>query len=257
MTISAALVGAQVPALVQVVVSEAPDGEAWTVTGSTGSFTWTVPGGSGVGDGEQLVLIDNMAPPNTPVTYTFTSASVTEESDPITVPLDGDLALHTLDGQRSVVVNLMDGSLDTELPSNTALFHVPGRARPVVRYTALSDVVSSLVVRVPTADANAFRAVLASGAPIIYRSSVPLEDTDPVGVIAVTSVRSRLYFLNGFRDWVLGFAVVDNPFQDQALGAFSWDFFDEVWADLDWDDFDASMSGRTWDEFDALDWTTV
>lgn len=255
MTVTASLVGSQTPPLVQIVVSVAPDGEAWTVTGSTGAFTWSVPGGEGVGEGMQVVLADNLTPPNTPVTYTFTSDSVTEVSNSVTVPQDEDLTLQTLDGQKSVGVDLMDGSLDTELPTNMATFRVPGRARPVLRYDVVGDIVSQFVVRVPTAEATALREVLSSGAPIIYRAAGALEDVPPVGVVAIMRAQSGLYFTNGFREWTLGFVAVDNPFADVRLGAFSWEgAFDAAFDTLDWGDFNAAFATLKWDQFDTYDW---
>ena len=56
--ITVSLIGAVDPPLVQIVLSATPLGETWTVTGTDGDFTWTVPGAMGVGDGMQLALVD-------------------------------------------------------------------------------------------------------------------------------------------------------------------------------------------------------
>lgn len=67
--ITATLVGAGDPQDVQIVVSEVPAGATWRVTGHAGDWSWTVPGGEGVGDGGQVVLLDNRAPGNREVVY--------------------------------------------------------------------------------------------------------------------------------------------------------------------------------------------
>lgn len=255
--ITAALIGGQSPQLVQIIISATPDGEPWTLTGHAGDYTWDVPGGTGVGDGEQLSLTDNLAPGNREIVYTLVSTSGEESSDPLTVPFATDLVLQSLNGQFSLAVDLLQGSLEFEHPTNMATFRVPRRARPVVRYDVLGDVVSAFNIRVDVADTPALRTILKSGEPVVYRCGAEIVDLDPVGVIAITSVTSpRVYTAHGHRIWNLGYELVDHPNLDRRLGAFSWDFVDGVLEERDWDEFDTLMSGLSWNEFDVLDWTT-
>lgn len=72
-TVSAALLSGS-PAPVQVVVTGVPVGEPFEVRGQLGMDSWSVPGGRGVGDGSQVVLVDSRAPLRSAVTYTVTTS---------------------------------------------------------------------------------------------------------------------------------------------------------------------------------------
>lgn len=257
MTVTATLVGGQNPQLVQIVVDEAPDGETWTLTGTAGDYTWQVPGGAGIGDGDQVVRVDNRTPGNLPIVYTFTAESGAESSSPITVTFARDMVLQSMDGQITLQLELLDESLDTELPVNGARFRVPGRPRPVVRYDVTGDVIGQFRVMVPVADSNTFRQLFASGAPILYRLGVSIMDLDLVSTITITSITSRAHQTGNLRVWNLGYELVDDPFADVPLGAFTWDYVDDALAALDWDDSDAFFTGTTWDEIDRYDWSTL
>lgn len=255
--ITASLVAGQTPQLVQLVVDEAPDGESWTITGTAGGRTWQVPGGAGVGTGEQIVLVDNRTPGNQPVTYTFTSESGSETSDPVTVVFRNDIVLQTLDGQYAADLHLEGGSLDVQLSPNVAAFQIPGRARPVVRYDVVNDIVSEFVLRVPFSQTQELRNVLAAGQPVVYRFGDTSYDLDPVGVIVVTSIKAEAYPTANLRFWTLGYTLLDDVWLDIALGAFTWDDFDAAMEGRTWDDFDALFSTLAWDAFDTTDWTAV
>jgi len=259
MTVTAMLVGGQSPPLVQVVVDDAPDGEAWTLTGSAAGTTWTVPGGVGIGEGDQVSRTDNLAPGNVPVVYTFTSTSVIESSTPVIVPFGKRAVLQTLDGQRTLQVDLRMGSDAINLPTSIASFRIPGRSRPVHRYDVLGDVVSELRILVPLSQTKQFRELLASGAPIVYRFGEPVVDLDLVGVIALSRVSStEVLYARQERAWDLQYEISDHPLQDVPVGAFSWDVFDAAFAGAEWDDgFDQTFATLTWDQFDTFDLSTL
>jgi hypothetical protein len=286
MSVVASLVPGRSPQLVQIIVDEIPDGASWRLVGhvgeytpglapgldvlpgedtvpadsvfTDGSYSWVVPGGTGVGDGDQVVLVDTRSPGNVPVVYRLEVDEVVESSEPVTVPFQNDIVLQTLDGQKAVDVELLAGSLDVELPTNVATFRVPGRPRPVVRYDVLSDVVSAFVVRVPMGLTSEFRAVIASGAPIVYRFGATSFDLDPVGVVALTSVQGDPYPTVEQRWWTLGYVLTDDPFADVRLGAFTWvDGFDAAFEGRPWTDLDEAFTGLEWDAFDTADWGSV
>lgn len=286
MSVVASLVSGQAPQLVQVVVDGVPEGEAWELTGHVGElapgllpgagvvpgagtivtdsvfedagYSWVVPGGSGVGDGGQVVLVDNRSPGNVPVTYRLTTASGEEDSGSVRVPFRNDIVLQTLDGQATVDLELMAGSLDMSWEPSVSSFRVPGRARPVVRYDVLSDVRSAFVVKVPFDATPELRRVLTSGAPIVYRFGDTSFDLDPVGVAVVRSVESEAFPTADMRLWTLGYELVDDPFADVRLGAFSWDSgFDVAFEGRPWSHFNQAFSGLSWDAFDKSDWSVV
>lgn len=255
--ITAILVGAGTPQLVQIVVDETPDGELWALTGSAASgYTWTVPGGEGIGDGEQLSIVDNRAPGNVPITYTFTAETVTEESDPITVPM-GEFVLQSLDGQVTLQLELLDTSLDFQFRTRKTRFDIPGRKRPVSRYTLSGDREGTFSVMVPTSDTATFMRLFESGEPVLYRCGRQIFDFPLVSVIDVSDPAAIGYQRAGIRVWALPYVTVDDPFMDQRLGAFAWDFFDDTNAAREWDDFDALFAATAWDQFDTVDWTTL
>jgi len=283
MSVTASLIAGQSPQLVQIVVDDIPDGAEWVLTGAVGEYTpgltpgddllpsedtlpydseftpggysWTVPGGYGVGDGGQVVLVDNRTPGNVPFVYTLTVTGGVESSNAVEVPFPTDMVLQSLDGQRTLPVELLDGSLDVELPVNAALFRIPGRARPVTRFDVLGDVVSTFKVMVPVEDSARFRALIASGEPVLYRLGASVMDFDPVSVMQLTSVSSVGYSNEGLRVWDLGYALVDDPYADVRLGAFTWDQFDDAFAT--WGQFDAAFTGLSWDDMDRTDWANA
>lgn len=255
--ITAALVGGGSPQRVQLIVDATPDGELWTLTGSDGTHTWSVPGGAGVGDGDQLTLTDNRGPGNRAIVYTFASASVTESSDPIVIPFDGDFVLQSLNGQRSLTVGLLRGSLDVALEVSQGRFRIPGRPRPVVRYAATGDLEGTFSLLVSTAQSAEFLDLLASGEPLLYRSGAVIFDLPPVGVFAYGNPSAVGYQPSGLRVWTMPYVLVDDPYMEERLGAFSWDFFDETNDARDWDAFDALFAASSWNQFDTVDWSTL
>lgn len=253
--ITASLIGGSVPSDVQIVVSTAPNGVPWTLVGSAAGSSWTVPGGAGVGDGGQVVRIDNRTPGNVPVTYTFTAGGLVEASAPVTVAIGRDGVLQRLDGSAAVSVELARPSLDTELALNVASFAVPGRRLPVFRHTATGAGGGSFVVRV--FDPDDFDAVMAPGGPVLFRAASGSFDLPRVMVIQPMGLSSTAFDLQGYREWSMPYLFAPDPFMDVVLGGFAWDEFDAAWAGKTWDEFDARMSGIPWDQFDTFDWSLL
>lgn len=257
MAITADLVGSETPQRVQIVVSATPSGQSWTLYGSAGDLEWVVPGGMGVGDGNQLTLIDNRGPLNTPITYRFV-ANTTQTAAPITrVQALGDAVIQSLDGQTTVVVNMQDGSQNWELQPNQQLFRIPNRRKNVARYAATSDQVGQVIFKAPFSVTPVVDGLFATGQPLLLLFTAPALDLPLVLLFMPTGVSSTGSVVTSIREWVVPYVLVDDPYLDVRLGAFSWDYFDQVWAGKTWNDFDAFMSGRSWNEFDSIDWSTV
>lgn len=262
--ITAALIGAREPRLVQIGVSSTVPGERWVVVGSASGLTWTVPGAEGMGDGGAVTLIDNRALLNTPVTYTLASDSSNENSTAVTVATsdDVDVVIESLDGQRLLSAQLSDGTEVIEMAPAVELYEVPGRRNPASRYTATSNPFGVLVVRVPIADSPAMDALLSDGEPLLVRLSQPTFDLPPVQVVQVTSIAATGFLVGAYRHWRLGYRRVDDPFMDRRLGAYTWDFIDSLQAQgaaviRDGDAMEQLLSGLTWDQIDAYDWSVV
>ena len=255
--ITANLIGGGSPQVVQIVVDATPVGAPWTLTGAAGDWVWTVPGGEGIGDGAQLTLTDNRAPGNVPIVYTFTAGAASQSSVPLPVPFPGDFVLQSLTGSRALTLGLLKGSLEIQLRSRQARFDVAGRRRPVVRHDVTGDVEGTLVLLVPIAETRDFFEMLETGEPLVYRLGTQVMDLDPVGVFTYGDLASVPYQARGLRAWSMAYALIDDPYLDVRLGAFSWDDFEAAWAGKTWNEFDTRVAGLTWDQFDAFDWSTL
>ncbi|EIC09157.1 hypothetical protein OR221_0865 [Microbacterium laevaniformans OR221] len=261
--ITATLVGATSPQLVQVNVSSVPDGETWLLTGVAGAFSWVVPGGQGVGDGGQVVLVDNGAPLNVEVTYALTTDVGVETSAPIVIPhTDGDMVIQSLNGQRSVSVLLLDETQDVQMDDSLALFTVPGRRQPVSRYSAMGERRGTIRMRLDVDRTPDLDAVLAPGEPVLCRLAITAFDIPPVQVVHISKPSATGFLVGLYRHWELPYVPVANPYMDQRLGAFTWDYIgalQKVGSTVrrSGDVMEAIMAGRTWDQVDAFDWSVL
>jgi len=223
-------------------------------------YSWTPPGGTGIGAGEQVVLTDNRAPGNEDVVYTLVTESGEQHSTALRVlfPEGKDTVLQSGDARRTLAVALLAGSAEIELPTNVASFRVPGRARRVVRYDVTGDVMSTLNVLVPIAEKTPFRDLLGPGEPIVYRFGRDIADLDRVAVIQVNGIAStRLWQQRGLREWRLAYEIIDDPWADIRLGAFSWADFNAAFVGRSWRDFNGAFAGADWATFNRTDWTVV
>lgn len=260
--ITVSLIGGGSPPLVQIVISATPAGEAWELTGSGGGIAWTVPGGAGVGDGQSLVLADNRAPLNTPVVYVLTWDGGSQSSAAVTVPTVGDVdvVLQSLDGQVKMAGRLQDGTQTLRQEPGVALYRVPGRRTPVSRYTASGVAFGSLIFRCDISDTETMDRLLESSAPVLVRYTAKAMDLPLVQVVHFTGISSTAHLVAGFREWELPYMPVDDPFMDQRLGAFTWDFIDSLQVDgstviRDGVTMETLLAGLTWDQIDALDFS--
>lgn len=259
--ITASLVGAQTPPLVQIIISETPAGEEWELIGTDGVHTWTVPGGKGVGDGEQLTLSDNRSPGNRPITYVLMTIFGNESAAPITVPFPTSLAIQSLDGSKSINVEIAGSTLTATNAAQQELYRIPGRRRPAVRYAPTGDTQGSLAFWYPVAQSEDVRELFESGEPLIYRSGDVIDDLEPVGVFVYGDIDSEAISNLGLRRWVFSYVLIDDPYLDMRLGAFSWYYIDSLQVASsgeilrDGVAMEELLAGLTWNQIDALDWS--
>ena len=269
--ITASLIGAQSPPLLQIIVSATPAGVAWTLVGAADDgFTWTVPGGQGVGDGQQLTMVDNRAPLNRPVWYTLRTDTSEETSNEIIATFDapailvppggGAMVLQSLDGQKSVVAGVLAGSLDVQMPVARARYAIPGSRRPVVRYAPTGDREGSLRLLVLADAMAAFEELFESGEPLLWRCTGPVFDLPAVAVVDYGTPSASALTRRHARLWELPYTLIDDPFMDQRLGAFTWDYIDALQVSgvtviRDGATMEALLAGLTWNQIDALDWS--
>lgn len=250
-TIQATLLSAAAPQPVQVVADGITSGLEYTITGSTGDFTWTVNAGEGVSTGGQIVLVDLRAPINTPIVYTVTVLGVPVDSDPVTVTVAGDFLLQTLDGLAAIPLTVEDGGFDREYGIRQNVFNIPGRRRPVARYDTTTEGSGAVNLTTDRPGTERLEEVL-TGGPVVFRQ-VGIRDLPPVETIMVTSLKSTSP-IDDIRQWALSYMLIDNPEPGVPSVAFSWDDFDTIYAAETWTTFDAEWASETWNDFDAYDW---
>lgn len=253
--ITATLVDAGTPRPVQLALAGIPAGAAYSVVGTSGAgaSSWPVPGGTGVGTGQQILLVDNRSALNTPVLYQAVIDGVTRVAEnPVTVA-GPDFVLQTLDGRTSTTPDtiLEYGTFAEKPVIRAATYDIPGRSRPPVRFAAPGAGGSSIGLITDRRGSEQVRALIKTGAPLAMRCGKQIRDLPAVDLIQITAASSVSYAgRDGIRVWTLDYLLVDDPEPGTPLSVWTWDDFDA--AGLTWDEFDAL--GLTWDEFDAYDW---
>lgn len=264
-TIATSLVPAADPAPVQLVVEGIPVGVPFTVQGVLGEATWPVPGGVGVGTGGQVALVDNRAPLRVPFRYRVVVEGRAHESAQVVVPYGGRQLLQSLDGDVVVEFVWQASGLPREAGVRSAVFDVPGRARPPVRTVPGADGGGSLLVRTSQVASLGVRSLLRSGRVVVVRTDGLVRDWPPVELLLITGATSAMWDaidpatgrMSTDRVWSLSYVLVDDPQPSAILSAFTWDDFDEAMFSRTWDDFDALFAGSTWDDFDTYPWTQL
>lgn len=258
-SITAEVLTRKIP-VAQVVVHDLPAGASYEVIGTAGGYTWPLPGGVGVADGsDQIILVDTRAPFNVPVTYQLTyDASGYASSNTVTLPLTGgvDVVLATIDGALEVVpASLGAGEFPRAVTPRVQVYQVPGRARGPVRWSPAARTGSTWELHCDMRQSAALDALLSTGRPLVYRLATPVRDLAPTDLIVVTEVSSTSFpDEDAWRTWTLNFEYIDDPEPSNKPVVTSWDEFDEVYAEDTWDQFDADWAGSTWDDFDTFDW---
>lgn len=253
------------PPAVQVVLTGMAIGDSYDVTGSAlgGTWTWPVRAGRGVATSTQVVLGDNAAPINTPVTYIVTTgASGTATSTPITVLYDdgaeAKYVLQTMDGRAGASFRWLDNGVPRSYALPVALFQVPGRSYPLAIHGRARAESGELVVATTAAQTLALEALITTGGPLILRTDGAVRDLPAVMFIVPVSASNVLtgadYGNGTVRRWQMAYQRITDPEPDKLAALPTWDDFDTVYASLTGADFDSEWAGATGDQFDREDW---
>jgi len=270
LAVTATLVGSAVPQAVQIAVTGATIGDSYTITGADGAGdAWTIRGGdSTVAVGTSIVLADVATPINTAITYTVThdADAAFATASPVTVPYTSPIAapnassyvLSTLDGSLSAAFLWMNNQDPLETPMRNALFYIPGRAAPVVRYDVPGADIGTLQLLTESTQTPALKTVLtAQGGLCMLRTDGTLADFPSVQFLAITNNQRILPGAGTERVWTLAYATIGDPEPDAVVAAVDWDDFDLPWSTDTWTSFNTSWASGTWDGFDRFDWTTL
>ena len=249
------------PQRAQIVIpgTDLPVGASWELAWSVRGFTGVPRGGSGVGTGEQVVLVDAGCPVGAPVTYTLRVSGVTTSSVTVTRMFGGgsilaDLSAETIVNFGWYVDDPREGARRVHVSD------VPGSRRPPLRYAAPGDGGGSLTAVTSRPATDRMRALLASGEPLLLLHNladcqIPGCDVPPSEMVYVTSDGSAR--TGGVdvaeRAWALSYLLVADPEPGWREPTSTWDDLDA--AALTWNQVDAKS--LTWDAFDRTDWSQV
>lgn len=267
-TITATLLTASQPQPVQVLVGDLPAGTEYQVVGLTGTGReWTIPGGQGISDGEQLRLVDLRSAINTPVRYELRAEQTTFTSNQVTVPYrpassrDEDwVVLQSLDGSRVIPVeHWADNGAPRSYITRSATFDIHRRRRPVVVLEPASDGFSTMQVRLSRSAGRGLVEVLGLGGGLCLRTDDRTRDLPPSGLVVITgNPVSTLWTGDGgvstSRVWDLELTWIDDPEPDTVPTVWSVDDVDALLSTMTVDQVDEFFSSMTVDEVDAFDW---
>lgn len=252
-TVTASVLTMSAPASTQVVVAGLTVGQSYLVTGLSGAFSWPVPGGVSTALGASVVLVDNRAPINGPITYQAVVAGTTYTSGSVTVSAPGmTTVLQSLSGGTKVPVNVSSVADDRSFTARVVAHPVAGRERPPTRYDSWTAEVGKLTIDADGPTTVALKTLLKPGAPVIRRSTVGLLDIPPSELIQITGTPGNLLYSQvvAQRDWTFTFLVIDDPEPSVPVTAFTWDNFDTIYATFTWATWDTEWAPQTWDKFD-------
>ncbi|WP_062077670.1 hypothetical protein [Demequina globuliformis] len=221
-TVSASLVGATTPRMVQIEVNGLTIGDEVTITGSTGPWSWYVRGASpAVASSSQLIRIDNTGAVNAPVVYTVRVDGADYQTAPITVTYDGDYLLTSLDGETVVDFTWLDNADPREIAIDQHFSRVPGRRSTVVRFSEAGGESGEIAARTSFVNSRLLRAELGKSAPMILRTNGDIRDVPAVQVVSVAAAPSQLWAGDGGtskqRVWSLSWVETEDPYATVAV----------------------------------------
>lgn len=221
-TVSAVIVGATTPRMVQVEVNGLTIGDEVTIVGSTGPWSWYVRGGSpAVASSSQLIRIDNAAAINAPVVYTVRVNGADYVTAPVTLAYGADYVLTSLDGETVVDFTWLDNGLPEEIAIDQHFTTVPGRRNAVVRFDAAGGESGTLATHTTFAQTQVLKGELAKGAPMLLRTNGSVRDVPAVRVVSVAAASSSLFEGDGGvsnkRDWQLSWVETEDPYATVAV----------------------------------------
>ncbi|WP_295837333.1 hypothetical protein [uncultured Microbacterium sp.] len=238
-TLTAVLLSSADPRPAQVTLSGVAAGSRFEVVGTTADGSrWTIPGGSGVSDGGQLVLVDSRTALNSLITYQAVIDGATYAAAPLTVAYDGPGVgvVQTIDGLRKVGVEVVSVTEARTAVIRASTFEIAGREDPAARLDVPGSFAYAWEFDTQGADSAAMEAILRTGRPIVRRLPPGLRDFKPVVLGLVTSWSDELVS-DGFgtwRRWSLKVREISDPQPSAALVAYVWTAFDDAMADRVW-----------------------
>lgn len=236
-TLTATLLQSADPRPVQIALAGTTTGESYAVTGTTADGSkWTVPGGTGVSQGTQVLLTDNRTALNTVITYQAVVDGVTYQASPVTVDSDAVAVVQTIDGLEVVPVEIASVTEPRKAQVRASVFDIAGRRTPAARLDVPGSYEYTWLLETEVADSSTLRRILETGKPVVRRTATGIRDLEPVVLGVVTGWSDEL-LTDGYdtwRRWSLTVREISDPQPSTALVAYTWDDFDQAMADRVW-----------------------
>lgn len=249
------------PGRVQIVIpgADIPTGSVWDITWEQDGHTGAPRGGSGVGAGEQVVVVDAAAPVGGTVVYTLRVGGSVSSTASASRPFSGGSILADLTGE-TIAAFSWQGDDPREGLRRFHVSDVDGSRRPPIRYAPAGDGGGALVAATVRPHTDTLRALLTSGEPLLLlhnadECDVPGCDVPPSEIVYITADGNSRGGRWGAAErlWSLSYVLAPDPEPGYRASTSTWDDLDA--AALTWDTLD-SMA-LTWDGFDRTDWTQV
>lgn len=236
-TLTATLLTASNPRPVQVVLAGTTAGQVYAVKGTTADgASWTVSGGVGVSAGSSVVLTDNRAALNAPITYQAVVDGVTYTAATVTVTSTSLAVLQTLDGQTIVPVLIATPTEKRKHDTRSTLFQIAGRSDPAARLDVPGSAQYAWQFDTSSTDTVTMLAILASGSPVVRRLTPGMRDlkTSVIGIVTSWDDELVTNGVDTLRRWTLAVQEISDPQPSAVLAAYDWDDFDTAMADEVW-----------------------
>lgn len=238
--------------------SQMATGGTYRVTGSTpDGLTWPVRGGVGTVTGQQLTLVDVMAPLNTQLIYRVTDGVGEWSAYQVVRPHTGWHVLESLDGLIVVDVLRRDDGDERSPGVRQVTFDISGVPFPAVRYDRATAGSGAMKVRTNSPHSARLQSLVDAGRPFVAlhnpkKCPLPECDVPLAQLVLLTGASNRLAPRRdrAEREWDLSYLLVADPEPNTVVPVTTWDEWDAYEAGRTWATVDADV--LTWDQDDRL-----
>lgn len=246
--------------------AELASGQPWEVRASYDeagrTLSYRPRGGSGVGAGAQVVLIDAAAPIRTPITYTLYRSQVAVGSADITRTSPAGDVVTDLRGSTYAIIRRTAGRGFPQTPDLRASFaEVPGSRLMPARLAPVAGVGMAAFEAVTDISGTwALRDLIATNAPLylLHDCDMPYCDVPRAELAILTGIPSdRRDAGQPERVWAVSYRPTADPEPDLIAALSTWAQHDAPLTGKTWAQHDALIAGMTWGQHDLIDWDTL
>lgn len=259
------LAAGELPA-VQIIMagSELPAGSRWQVTAhfeqAGRPATYQVRGGTGIGMGAQVALLDQAAPIRTPITYILTRDGENVASGMVTRPAPAADIIMDLRGTKIVPgIRTQKGGDSRYSVRRSYASEVPGNPFPPRRLAPVAGAGGGdfhFVTRIP--HTGVMRDLMAANTLVYLLHSCQIPECDiPLTCLGyITNDKNQAVGATA-RDWALSYELAADPEPHLVTPLSTWAEYNKRLTAITWADYDKIIAGMNWDHYDLIDWDQV